>query len=300
MVQRLQWIASFALLAQRCQGAPYMFRLPQLFLRHALLLLTLLGPAQALAAGPGCSRPIKVAFSSIGREMMVSPNGSLSGIAYNFLTEVAERTGCRFDFQSMPRARAWVLMEQGEVDLIPAAVPTARRDHFGIFLDHLLNQDIALLSLKKSGLTIHNLDELIHSHIRVDVVRGYDYGPEYKALLANPALRPRVSETVDPDNIARKLLAGRTDAFLMPPSVFIEAAIKEGIEEQIVAQPLALPAPRDGMYLVTSHLSKQDATTLLDSIKALNNEGEYIRFFRQAHQDMPAWVLKGVRNLTGK
>jgi polar amino acid transport system substrate-binding protein len=71
--------------------------------RRPLLLILLACAASAQAA---CSRPVRVVISPMGRNMMACTGGQASGLVPDFLKQVAARTGCRFHFTMVPRARA--------------------------------------------------------------------------------------------------------------------------------------------------------------------------------------------------
>lgn len=94
---------------------------------------------------------------------------------------------------------------------------------------------------------------------------------------------------------------GRVESVVLSPSVFAEAASKEGLAARIRVHPLqGIPATRNGMYVVAANLPKKDVTTLVEGMRALNNEGEYGRLYRQAYHDMPAWTVSGFRDDTTK
>lgn len=87
-------------------------------------LLVLHWLACAASAQAACSRPVKVAISPMGRNMMVAPDGGVSGLAPDFLKLAAARTGCQFDFIKLPRARALRMLQTGSVQY--AATITVR------------------------------------------------------------------------------------------------------------------------------------------------------------------------------
>jgi polar amino acid transport system substrate-binding protein len=262
--------------------------------RLALACLALLATRPAWA---GCTRPLEVPFSPLGREMIVSPEGEFSGVAFDFLAELGRRTGCSFHLQAMPRARAWLLAEQGKLDLIPAAVRTAQRDGYARFYDHQTLEPLALISLKEHPVTARSMAELLAGNSTVDVIRSYNYGPEYMALLNNPALKPRLYQDNEPQLAALRLKTGKIDAVLLLPSVFAQSAVSTGIADKVAVYPLAwLPQSRDGIYLLENRLAPADAALLGKTIRQMNKEGVYLRLYKRAHKDLPAWVLENIHN----
>lgn len=86
----------------------------------------------------GLRRPVKVVISPMGRNMMAGAGGQASGLVPDFPQQVATRTGCRFHFNTVPRARAQMLFPSGEADPIPAATRTPEQEQPGTFV-HMYN-----------------------------------------------------------------------------------------------------------------------------------------------------------------
>ena len=78
-------------------------------------------------ASAACKRPITVASSQVGRAMTILPDNSVHGAARDFLDLVARRTGCLFHYVTGPRARAWMMIETGRADVMPAAAQSRAR-----------------------------------------------------------------------------------------------------------------------------------------------------------------------------
>jgi polar amino acid transport system substrate-binding protein len=254
--------------------------------------LSLVVPISSTA---GCSSPVEVVFSSTNREMEIDAStGQYSGAAYKFLMLVEKRSGCAFHFQTVPRTRAWLMLEGGYADLIPTAIRTPQRDSQAIFIDQLVRGRVALLTLKGQQQGIRTSASLIASSLRISVVRGFDYGPEYMKLITNLETKSRLNIDSDTDTMARKLAFGRIDGVMLRPSAFAEAARKAGITDQIEVHLLDdLPPVSAGLYLSPKRLLKKDVTTLMDAMTAVSQDQEYIEMYKQTYQDTP-WALTGV------
>jgi polar amino acid transport system substrate-binding protein len=259
-------------------------------LRRLLVLSLLAGAASAQGA---CSRPVKVAISPMGRNMMVAADGSVAGLVPDFLKQVAARTGCHFVFILVPRARAHLLFESGAVDLVPGATRTDERDRLGAFV-HMYNSRAMLIALAGKLPPELALAEVGARALTLGAVRGYNYGPEYLGLVEQAAIQPRLSLVPDPDTAARMLAAGRFDAVLVGPSVFAEAAQRAGLADKVAVTSVSGMQPAQvGIYLQRQALPAADLARLRDAIAALVNRGVYARLVRQ-HYPKPAWSALGL------
>jgi len=250
----------------------------------------LTGMADALAEG--CARPVKVAASPMGRSMMVSSSGQVSGIVPDFLELVARQSGCRFEYVIVPRMRAHALFERGDADLVHNSTRTEERDRYATFI-HLYNTRPMLLSAGARMPEQITMSDLAAGTTTLSAVRGYNFGPAYMALINDPVVRKRVSLVPDPDTAARMLAVRRFDAVLMSPSVFVEAALASDLQDRInVTAIRGMPAHAAGMYLSLNSLDSTDRERVRDAIVTVAARGEYGRLFRMYYAN-PKWALKG-------
>lgn len=242
-----------------------------------------------------CSRVFTVAASSIGRSMMVSSTGAVSGVVRDFLDLVSQRSGCVFNYVIVPRSRAFVMLETGTVDIVPSVNRTEQRDHFGKFF-HLYDNRPMLISLKGRLPSMLGLAQLINGPTTIGIVRGYDYGPAYTALLSDPHMRRRVTVVRGPNMGARMLAAGRMDAVLMAPSAFVDAAEQAGIVDKILVIPVeGLPFASAGMYLVQRDQDVTDLAKVQAAINFLVDRGEYSRLLAKYYAK-PRWALGNLKS----
>jgi len=256
-------------------------------LQHIVLLAAMCGASPAFA----CT--VNVAASAIGRTMMVTPRGEVTGIVPDFLALVAQDTGCRFRYQVVPRMRAIALFRKGDVDLIPASVRTPERDALGIFV-HTFNTRLMLVALDGQLPNAMTRQELMSKHYALAVLRGYDYGPQYQAMLQEPGLKSQLSVVADPATAARMLAAGRFDAVLISPSVFVHAADTAGLTERITVTTLSdISFSPAGMYISIKGLNATDRDKLRTAIASLTARGEYARLVKQYHVT-PKWAALSI------
>jgi polar amino acid transport system substrate-binding protein len=259
-------------------------------MRRLVVLLILASAASAQAA---CSRPVKVAISPMGRNMMVDADGAVGGLVPDFLSLVAARTGCRFAFITVPRARALKLLELGDIDLLPGATRTAQRDQAGLFVP-MYNSRAMLIALAGKLPPEIALAEVARRELTFGAIRGNNYGPEYMRLVAEAGSLPRLSLVPDPDTAARMLAAGRFDAVLAGPSVFAEAAQRAGLADKVAITAVGGMQPAQvGFYLNRRALPAADQAQLRDAVTLLVTRGEYSRLVRQYYAE-PKWSTLGL------
>lgn len=256
-----------------------------------LLVFTLL--ACAASAQAACSRPVKVAISPMGRNMMADADGAVGGLVPDFLRLAAARTGCQFDFISVPRARALMLFQSGAIDLLPGATRNEERDRAGIFVPmyHSRAMLIALAGKLPPELA---LEDVRRRALTFGAVRGNNYGPEYMRMVEEAGSLPRLSLVPDPDTAARMLAAGRFDAVLAGPSVFAEAAQRAGLADKLAVTAVSGMQPAQvGIYLNRISLPPADQERLREAIATLVTRGEYSRLVRHYYAE-PKWSTLGL------
>jgi len=262
------------------------------------LLVAILLPLQPIAARAEtsqCSREIRVAGRQVGRFLWATPRGDVVGPLRDFFTLIGRRAGCVFRYDDVSAARADALVGAGEIDILPGA-RTPERDADGRFVP-LLSDRLVLISRSDEHLRIGSAEALVASGVSIDIVRGYDFGPAYQALLVAMARNGRVIEDVSLETIARRMAAGRSDAALMTAPPFVDAALAAGLADQLQVTLLdGLPPVEGGVYLVERVLAPADAKLLDRAIREGVRRGEFLDFYRRSVAGA-AWGMTGV--LTG-
>ncbi|MES2260769.1 MAG: transporter substrate-binding domain-containing protein [Pseudomonadota bacterium] len=256
------------------------------------LALALAAAALPVRAADGCSRPITVPISPLGFEMVVDQQQRASGTALDLLDQVAQRTGCRFQFIFVPRVRAVVMFVAGEVDLLTSATQTDERDRAGEFI-HMLDDQAGVVGLKghvdKLGLPA----SLAGGDYMVNVVRGFDYGAPYREMVETLRRQHRLEDVVDPDTLVRKMAVGRADVALIPPHALYEAALRHGLVDRLQTVRIeAMATHHVGIYLSTRALKAPDRQRLAEALLALRREQFQWHLLQKR---LPPWVLEGTR-----
>jgi polar amino acid transport system substrate-binding protein len=253
---------------------------------HPLLPLALL--LAALSARAGCSRDMVVPLSTTGTSVIV--NGSqFTGIYPELLRTLGAKAGCNFVFSSVPRARQELMFETGKADLLLPATRTPARDVYGIFVP-MIGHRATLISLQGNRPGISSGQELLERRdLRVAVVRGYDYGEPYQAMVRELSRQGRLFTEVDATAVARLLQVGAVDITIMGPTILAGAINREprvqGLLERLRLEPIPeLPWGHTGVYVSRQALTPDDQATLLELLERAARSGAVMEGFQHYHR----------------
>jgi len=261
-----------------------------LFSKAGLPALVLL----ALAMAPGqvraqCSRAIVAPVGPVG--MSVTVDGDKIGGAYpQLLRELGAAQACQFDFQAVPRARLELLFESGQADLMVPATRSDRRDALGEFVP-LIRSRPAAVSLAGSRAPVRSLAEILaRKELRVVLVRGYDFGAEYRRFAEALKEQGRLQLEVDPAALLRALNARHADlAVLNPTNLYGIPGLPNEAGMRIEALD-DMPWGEAGVYLSNRSLSSADRQALRRLIEQGVRSGAV---WQTLNQHYPTWVLRG-------
>lgn len=153
-------------------------------------------------AHSACSREILVPFSELGVDQW-QREGVRAGLSIEYLEEVSRRSGCRFAYTDVPRARAWLMFARGEADVVLGAVRSARRNETGSFYSQHIEEGVSLVSLKAHPLHLKSREAILASGLAFSFVRGHDYGPRTAELISALMARGSLALVRDPKAMLR-------------------------------------------------------------------------------------------------
>lgn len=253
--------------------------------------------AVGLPALADCSRDIIVPLSTTGVSVIVG-NGTFSGIYPELFRSLGPRAGCHFAFSSVPRARQEMLFETGKADLLLPATRTPARDANGVFVP-MVGHRAMLISLQSPRPPITNAQDLLDRRdLRVAVVRGYDYGEAYQAMVRELARQGRLFTEVDPTAIARLLLAGAVDMTIMGPTILAGAINREprvnGMLDRLRLESIPeLPWQQSGVYVSRTSLTADDRAIMLELLERAAKSNAVMEAFQRYHR--PEVLSESVR-----
>ncbi|SFM91905.1 substrate-binding periplasmic protein [Rugamonas rubra] len=261
----------------------------------ALALGLALGAAGAARAD--CSRDINVPVSANGASVVIN-GASVNGIYPDLLRNLGGRVGCNFLFSVVPRARQMAMYEAGKADLLIPAMRTAGRDKIGQFVP-MVGHRAVLISVAGSRAPVASGRELLERReLRVAVVRGFDYGEQYAALLKELGRQGRLFTEVDANAVARLMHAGAVDLTIMGPTILAGAIRREprvqGLLERLRMEPIPeLPWGQSGAYVSKVSLSADDQQLLREQLEKVAKSGAVMDGFQRYHR--PDILAESVR-----
>jgi polar amino acid transport system substrate-binding protein len=239
----------------------------------ALLLLL----AMPVLAHGGCSRPLNAPVSPLGMSVIVRGQ-TVSGTYSTLLHDLGEREGCEIRYTPVPRARQEALFETGRADLLIPASRTPRRDKFGYFIP-LVASRAAIVSIDHARAPLRSFNELLErKELRVALVRGFDYGDNYQALVKQLSAQGRVFFESDAIGVARLLNAGFADVSVLTPATIGGAILNDQrvasmIDKLRIELVDDLPWGESGIYVSKATVSAKDRAVLEHMINSAVKSG---------------------------
>lgn len=177
--------------------------------------LSLACAVQAAVVCP--ERPITLAFFQAA---ILYSDGQ--GLDKDIVDELQARSKCRFDTSVLPRARTWVELQEGRLDMTTSVLPTPEREQSLWIFGYLQLRNYLLLS-KEAGADIKSLRDFVKSPQapKLGVVRGFKHGEVYDAFIAELAAQNRVQEVVETPALYRLLKLGRVAAVMGTPMSYL-------------------------------------------------------------------------------
>ncbi|MYM88841.1 transporter substrate-binding domain-containing protein [Rugamonas sp. FT82W] len=253
--------------------------------RYGIAALLAAGVAQAWAGD--CSRDISVPVSASGASVQIEGT-QVGGIYPDLLRGASAKSGCNFVFTVVPRARQVAMFKAGKADLLLPASRTPSRDLAGTFVP-MIGHRAMLISVAGPRAPITSASNLLERReLRVAVVRGFDYGEQYTALVNELAKQGRLFTEVDVVAVARLLHAGSADLTIMGPTLMAGAIRRDprvnGLQDRLRMEPIPeLPWNDSGAY-VSRSLPPADQRVLIDMLEKMGKSNQvlegYRRYFR--------------------
>lgn len=234
------------------------------------------------AALADCSRVLQVPVAPLGQSIIVADDG-VSGVYIDVLRGIP---GCNFLFTPVPRARQEAMFEGGRADLLIPAARTPRRDEYGFFVP-LAYVRATLISLNTERAPLRSLQELRERReLRVALVRGFDYGEAYQALIKDLRAQGRLFLDVDPVSVARMLHGGLADVTIMAPSILVGALHADPrarpLLDRLRYEPVdELPWTDSGVYISKTAVSEPDRALLREALEKSARSGALWKVFQR-------------------
>ncbi|QPF73428.1 amino acid ABC transporter substrate-binding protein [Roseateles sp. DAIF2] len=158
--------------------------------------------------------PYRVAFYEYGAMYFRGEQGQGEGVDKELVDELARRTGCRFITSVVSRVATWVHLARGTADITVSAVRTPQRELHAEFAIYLRGQPSVYVRSELAG-TVDSLQTFVtRGPWKLAISKGYSYGPQMDAIIADLRQQGRVGEYGDANAVARVIGSGKADAFI--------------------------------------------------------------------------------------
>lgn len=196
------------------------------------------GLVSAAPGKPNCpAEPIRVGFFEFGILFTVERGSSRGfGLDRDIAFELEKRSGCRFEGELMSRARIWVELQAGRLDMTFSAIKTPEREAMGWMFPYALGYQVILVSSKVPEGARSQAAFMANPQLRFGVVRGFRHNAYYDAMISQLRAQGRVDEAVDEMQLLTMVRHGSIDAVISIPTVYARYLGDEVIGKDVVVQ----------------------------------------------------------------
>jgi polar amino acid transport system substrate-binding protein len=229
---------------------------------------------------------MQLPVAPIGLSVFEAADKSIQGVYPDVLRNLSGKEGCEFVFSMVPRARLEALFESGRADMLIPASRSSARDALGVFVP-LIYSRATLLSLTADRLKLRSAQDLIdRRELKVGIVRGFDFGPAYQALVKELGTQGRLVQDVDATSIARLLQSDAIDVTIMAPSILLGAILVDpktaGLADKLRSEPIdELPWGESGVYLSKTALDDANRAALQELLERAARSGAVWKAFQR-------------------
>jgi polar amino acid transport system substrate-binding protein len=269
------------------------------FVGQSLSTAALAGPqAQAVPSAstvqsqPAClERPIRLAFYEYGF-LYFQEGERARGIDKEFIDALAARSGCRFEFQVLARARIWADLERGQLDMSVSGIRTPERERFAWFAHYLSMKNHVLLRSALSPVQRSSAGFAASTGLQFGTVRAFRHGEWQDQWLEPLRKAQRVQESANVEVLFRKLRQGRIDAMFSQPPVYRKFLTPEDMKHLVIQDwaPDSKGVPH-GLILAKSSFSAPQAEQWQHWVNELRADGTLRQIFERY---MPSSDLSGL------
>jgi signal transduction histidine kinase len=177
-----------------------------------LVVLFCLVCSAALAAAPGKQRVLRVGVINKSVYANRGSDGTWSGIDIECLTNIAQRTGLKFEYvDSTLDADFLENLKKGKYDVLADIVKTPEREKEFIFNDATLGymNTNFVVRLNDDRWEYGDVEQI--SRMKVGLLATYSYNRDFRAWCAKRKLTPRIFEFKDIAEMTKALESGKID-----------------------------------------------------------------------------------------
>jgi len=216
-----------------------------------------------------------------------APSGTISGVIGETVDMVLRRSGYRPEYQALPATRAYMMVENGDVDLILTAFKTPERTAAARYSAPIMTEFTILAVPKGKGFALHSLAGLKGKTI------GGRGGFLYPTLDRSEGVV--IERNVSTEANLRKLLAGRLDAVVVGSISGTFELRQLGLVDKIEFLPVAIDPLPLGVAFSTRSFSAADVAAFDKDVAALQTTPQWAAILKRHGAEGLArpWPLVG-------
>jgi polar amino acid transport system substrate-binding protein len=191
-----------------------------------LAFLCILPQVRAAGLCPPC--PLRIALYEAG---FLYFDGK--GVDKDLTDELKRRTGCAIEATALPRARAYLWLETGDVDIVMAAVPNPRRDTYAFFVPYMQQRFLTVMraDVPPDRATLAGFSG--DPSLRLGAVRGVNYGGGRDVLYARMEAEQRLELGATLPTVFRMLKSRRFVAMFAIPLQYEKELADAGMAGEV-------------------------------------------------------------------
>lgn len=240
-------------------------------LRGAALALGLGLGAGACVAQPATCGPYRVGVREYPRIYQRTADGRFGGLDKEFFEALAERSGCRLDFQLESQPRLWHKLARGEVDMASWVVPSEQRGRVVKVIPLISGRLLAMTWRDAAPRT--EAEFLADPTLTAVMIRQALYGDGYDALLQQLRSQGRLSEVADFDTALRAFSARRVALIVVYPWSLAALPADLAARVRLTDWHPAEPGVSSGLALSHQTVREADAQRLQQALRAMHQDG---------------------------
>lgn len=216
-------------------------------------------------------RPIRLAFYEHGRIFDAERN---TGIDRDLVTQLIEKSGCKFDLSVLARARIWIDIARGDLDMTTSGIATPEREQFAVFAPYLkMKNHFVFRNFASNFSNLEMLQKRLD--LKFAVVRSFRHEPAIDAFLQSISPADRVIPVATTEMTFTLLAKGRVDVIFSQPAAYFYYAEKYGLQNQtafkdLIPETEAIP---HGMVLARKNFSQPQLESWQKLVEQMVSDG---------------------------
>lgn len=198
-------------------------------------------------------------------------DGSFGGLDKDFFTLLAERSGCRLEFQFESQPRLWHKLAAGEVDLASWVIPSKQRATL-VKVIPLVGSRLQAMTWRDAGVK-NEAAFLANPALTAVAVRQSLYGKHYDALLRRLHAEDRLSEVADFDTALRAFSARRVALLIVAPWSLASQPPGWMAQVRLADWDASSPTVVSGLALSHRTVREVDAQRLEKALETMRQDG---------------------------